>query len=173
MYRIIRFEISLCFRESIICLKILNPKFQLCSLRLEAIGHYLILNYIRWMAGHLDWEATQSPIIKEGYCLFHLATGDMVRAAVAAKNPYWHQVLSLYFWGLVSWTACFGDYNIKLGLAGRTCISDDLVLRWDNWWSNTEPLLPKRFHFGWFSQEPSFKRKKVVHFSLFFCHVIS
>lgn len=31
-------------------------------------------------------KGTQSPIIKEDYCLCHLATGDMLRAAVAAKT---------------------------------------------------------------------------------------
>ncbi|EXC21914.1 Adenylate kinase B [Morus notabilis] len=30
-------------------------------------------------------KGAQSPIIKEEYCLCHLATGDMLRAAVAAK----------------------------------------------------------------------------------------
>ncbi|CAL5444464.1 unnamed protein product [Camellia sinensis] len=32
-------------------------------------------------------KGTQSPIIKHEYCLCHLATGDMLRAAVAAKTP--------------------------------------------------------------------------------------
>ncbi|XP_031121447.1 adenylate kinase 4 [Ipomoea triloba] len=32
-------------------------------------------------------KGTQSPIIKDDYCLCHLATGDMLRAAVAAKTP--------------------------------------------------------------------------------------
>ncbi|KAI3856226.1 hypothetical protein MKX03_027808 [Papaver bracteatum] len=32
-------------------------------------------------------KGTQSPIIKDEYCLCHLATGDMPRAAVAAKTP--------------------------------------------------------------------------------------
>ncbi|KAJ8752042.1 hypothetical protein K2173_001068 [Erythroxylum novogranatense] len=32
-------------------------------------------------------KGTQSPIIKEEYCLCHLATGDMLRAAVATKTP--------------------------------------------------------------------------------------
>ncbi|PIA33686.1 hypothetical protein AQUCO_04000031v1 [Aquilegia coerulea] len=32
-------------------------------------------------------KGTQSPLIKEDYCLCHLATGDMLRAAVAAKTP--------------------------------------------------------------------------------------
>lgn len=32
-------------------------------------------------------KGTQSPIIKGEYCLCHLATGDMLRAAVAAKTP--------------------------------------------------------------------------------------
>lgn len=32
-------------------------------------------------------KGTQSPIMKEEYCLCHLATGDMLRSAVAAKTP--------------------------------------------------------------------------------------
>ncbi|KAF9588254.1 hypothetical protein IFM89_008666 [Coptis chinensis] len=32
-------------------------------------------------------KGTQSPLIKNEYCLCHLATGDMLRAAVAAKTP--------------------------------------------------------------------------------------
>ncbi|GMJ14003.1 adenylate kinase 1 [Hibiscus trionum] len=32
-------------------------------------------------------KGTQSPIIKDEYCLCHLATGDMLRSAVSAKTP--------------------------------------------------------------------------------------
>ncbi|KAL4192940.1 hypothetical protein AMTRI_Chr06g196820 [Amborella trichopoda] len=32
-------------------------------------------------------KGTQSPVIKDEYCLCHLATGDMLRAAVVAKTP--------------------------------------------------------------------------------------
>lgn len=32
-------------------------------------------------------KGTQSPIIKDEFCLCHLATGDMLRAAVVAKTP--------------------------------------------------------------------------------------
>ncbi|KAL2651415.1 hypothetical protein R1flu_019543 [Riccia fluitans] len=32
-------------------------------------------------------KGTQSPILKETHCLCHLATGDMLRAAVAAQSP--------------------------------------------------------------------------------------
>lgn len=32
-------------------------------------------------------KGTQSPMIKDEYCLCHLATGDMLRSAVAAKTP--------------------------------------------------------------------------------------
>ncbi|KAI5060709.1 hypothetical protein GOP47_0025129 [Adiantum capillus-veneris] len=32
-------------------------------------------------------KGTQSPILKDEYCLCHLATGDMLRAAVTAKTP--------------------------------------------------------------------------------------
>lgn len=32
-------------------------------------------------------KGTQSPFIKDEYCLCHLATGDMLRAAVSAKTP--------------------------------------------------------------------------------------
>lgn len=32
-------------------------------------------------------KGTQSPVVKDEYCLCHLATGDMLRAAVAEKTP--------------------------------------------------------------------------------------
>jgi adenylate kinase len=32
-------------------------------------------------------KGTQAPTIKEKFCVCHLATGDMLRAAVAAKTP--------------------------------------------------------------------------------------
>ncbi len=32
-------------------------------------------------------KGTQSPRLKKEHCLCHLATGDMLRAAVAAKTP--------------------------------------------------------------------------------------
>lgn len=32
-------------------------------------------------------KGTQSPLLKEEFCLCHLATGDMLRSAVAAKTP--------------------------------------------------------------------------------------
>ncbi|WZZ00565.1 hypothetical protein YC2023_072893 [Brassica napus] len=32
-------------------------------------------------------KGTQSPIVKDEYCLCHLSTGDMLRAAVASKTP--------------------------------------------------------------------------------------
>lgn len=32
-------------------------------------------------------KGTQAPAIKEKFCVCHLATGDMLRAAVAAKTP--------------------------------------------------------------------------------------
>eukprot|EP00249_Psilotum_nudum_P004066 c17591_g1_i1 orf=418-1149(+) len=32
-------------------------------------------------------KGTQSPLIRDEYCLCHLATGDMLRSAVAAKTP--------------------------------------------------------------------------------------
>lgn len=32
-------------------------------------------------------KGTQSPVLKREHCLCHLATGDMLRAAVAAKSP--------------------------------------------------------------------------------------
>ncbi|KAF5783762.1 putative adenylate kinase [Helianthus annuus] len=44
--------------------------------------------YIHYFAGPPgSGKGTQSPIIKDEYCLCHLATGDMLRAAVAAKTP--------------------------------------------------------------------------------------
>jgi len=45
-------------------------------------------NNVKLMAGPPgSGKGTQSPIIKDEYCLCHLATGDMLRAAVAAKTP--------------------------------------------------------------------------------------
>jgi len=32
-------------------------------------------------------KGTQSPVIKDEFCLCHVSTGDMLRAAVAAKTP--------------------------------------------------------------------------------------
>lgn len=32
-------------------------------------------------------KGTQSPVVKDEYCLCHLSTGDMLRAAVASKTP--------------------------------------------------------------------------------------
>ncbi|KAM0947490.1 putative adenylate kinase [Dioscorea sansibarensis] len=32
-------------------------------------------------------RGTQSPFFKDEYCLCHLATGDMLRASIAAKTP--------------------------------------------------------------------------------------
>lgn len=42
-------------------------------------------------------KGTQSPKIKKEHCLCHLATGDMLRAAVAAKTPLGLEVMSLSF----------------------------------------------------------------------------
>lgn len=51
-----------------------------------ALGHSK--NVIFLLAGPPgSGKGTQSPIIKDEYCLCHLATGDMLRAAVAAKTP--------------------------------------------------------------------------------------
>lgn len=48
----------------------------------------LIRMRIGFMAGPPgSGKGTQSPIIKDEYCLCHLATGDMLRASVAAKTP--------------------------------------------------------------------------------------
>lgn len=54
-------------------------------------------------------KGTQSPIIKDEYCLCHLATGDMLRAAVAAKTPLgikakeaMNNVSGSQFWGWVT-----------------------------------------------------------------------
>lgn len=47
-------------------------------------------------------KGTQSPMIKNENCLCHLATGDMLRAAVAAKTPLGLEVRPgagiLWFW---------------------------------------------------------------------------
>lgn len=46
-----------------------------------------LLNTINVAGPPGSGKGTQSPIIKDEYCLCHLATGDMLRAAVAAKTP--------------------------------------------------------------------------------------
>lgn len=40
-------------------------------------------------------KGTQSPKIKESYQACHLATGDMLRAAVSAGTPLGHQAKSI------------------------------------------------------------------------------
>lgn len=59
-------------------------------------------------------KGTQSPIIKDEYCLCHLATGDMLRAAVAAKTPLgikakeaMDKVLCFHFFFLFQNIYCF------------------------------------------------------------------
>ena len=47
----------------------------------------IIMNIWRFAGPPGSGKGTQSPIIKDDYCLCHLATGDMLRAAVAAKTP--------------------------------------------------------------------------------------
>ena len=41
-------------------------------------------------------KGTQSPALKRDHCLCHLATGDMLRAAVAAKTPLGLEVCNLH-----------------------------------------------------------------------------
>ncbi|KAL1553959.1 adenylate kinase [Salvia divinorum] len=53
-------------------------------------------------------KGTQSPIVKDEYCLCHLATGDMLRAAVAAKTPL--------------------GIKAKEAMAKGELVSDDLVI---------------------------------------------
>lgn len=43
-------------------------------------------------------KGTQSPALKRDHCLCHLATGDMLRAAVAAKTPLGLEVCVLRHW---------------------------------------------------------------------------
>ncbi|KAB5532127.1 hypothetical protein DKX38_018797 [Salix brachista] len=48
---------------------------------------YLVFEFNMYDGPPGSGKGTQSPIIKDEYCLCHLATGDMLRAAVAAKTP--------------------------------------------------------------------------------------
>ncbi|KAF7123248.1 hypothetical protein RHSIM_Rhsim12G0173500 [Rhododendron simsii] len=57
-------------------------------------------------------KGTQSPIIKDEYCLCHLATGDMLRAAVAAKTPLGNE----------------GQRGYGQGKFNGELVSDDLVV---------------------------------------------
>ena len=41
-------------------------------------------------ATHAERAPWQAPIIKDKYCLCHLATGDLLRAAVSAGTPRRH-----------------------------------------------------------------------------------
>lgn len=54
-----------------------------CSLK----PFFFNLNSLYFAGPPGSGKGTQSPIIKDEYCLCHLATGDMLRAAVAAKTP--------------------------------------------------------------------------------------
>ena len=53
-------------------------------------------------------KGTQSPVLKKEHCLCHLATGDMLRAAVAAKTPLGLEVQRLFShaWPIVSLLLC-------------------------------------------------------------------
>ncbi|CAN1267927.1 Adenylate kinase 4, partial [Linum perenne] len=57
-------------------------------------------------------KGTQSPIIKDEFCLCHLATGDMLRAAVAASCRLW-SLLTEY---------------MKCSYSQGQLVSDDLVV---------------------------------------------
>lgn len=55
---------------------------------LSLINSYLIVIIIIGLLGPPgSGKGTQSPVIKDEFCLCHLSTGDMLRAAVAAKSP--------------------------------------------------------------------------------------
>ena len=49
--------------------------------------HSLVSIYLLFVGPPGSGKGTQSPMIKNENCLCHLATGDMLRAAVAAKTP--------------------------------------------------------------------------------------
>jgi len=67
-------------------------------------------------------KGTQSPAIKTEHCLCHLATGDMLRAAVAAQTPLGQKVGAVRCW-LAS--RCLPTRNVprpgmhRLGCASR------------------------------------------------------
>lgn len=58
------------------------------SQRCQPVLHLLTLEFACFVAGPPgSGKGTQSPMIKNENCLCHLATGDLLRAAVAAKTP--------------------------------------------------------------------------------------
>lgn len=78
-------------------------------------------------------KGTQSPMIKNENCLCHLATGDMLRAAVAAKTPLgleakkameagaWHMYLLIACGCLLALTRCGSSFAAALGWCVRGC----------------------------------------------------
>nr|KAJ0194410.1 hypothetical protein LSAT_V11C800448840 [Lactuca sativa] len=92
------FEICKCFLElgfsSIVSsiIIILSPNYEL---KPRSRFHLQSYNFVEFRPTKVlgyngppgSGKGTQSPIIKDEYCLCHLATGDMLRAAVAAKTP--------------------------------------------------------------------------------------
>jgi adenylate kinase len=51
-------------------------------------------------------KGTQAPLVKEEYCLCHLATGDMLRAAVAAGTEMGKKAKAIMDAGQSSTVSC-------------------------------------------------------------------
>ncbi|GMJ05857.1 hypothetical protein HRI_004254900 [Hibiscus trionum] len=68
------------------CLKV-NRKMLKYGFHIYFLWKSLALLTISALSPPGSGKGTQSPVIKDEYCLCHLATGDMLRAAVSAKTP--------------------------------------------------------------------------------------
>lgn len=141
------------------------------------------VNNERLMAGPPgSGKGTQSPIIKDEFCLCHLATGDMLRAAVVAKTPLgikakeaMDNVSNSWFFEMgnnflmLFWVLAFLFVNnvIFMIFTGSTCVG--WLSCWHNWWSNEETFMSKRLHSWWFPKDSGSSRKGWRNYVNFAC----
>ena len=109
-------------------------------------------------------KGTQAPILKEEYCLCHLATGDMLRAAVAAGTEMGKKAKAIMDAG-----AALSLARAPLGLANSYTFAQQVLNRgshlschfcrpvgkrrccsWNYRRSDPSPRVSKRLHSGWF-----------------------
>lgn len=153
---------------------ILNEKILLSIVVMKWFVKFKVsANNVKLMAGPPgSGKGTQSPIIKDEYCLCHLATGDMLRAAVAAKTPLgikakeaMNNVSGSQFWGWVTNFVMLFQVFFSFGewcpfwviFTGWTCVG--WLSCWYNWWSNEETFMSKRLHSWWFPKDSGSSRK--------------